>query len=89
MKAPVIRHRFHDPNPIARMNRQALREAGVLTVTLLGGPGCGKTTLIAATVGGAIAAVKPSTSSTRTPVCIGNRTRLRKATATSTSAASR
>jgi hydrogenase nickel incorporation protein HypB len=52
MKAPVIRHRFHDPNPIAQMNRAALREAGVLTVGLLGGPGCGKTTLIAATVEG-------------------------------------
>jgi hydrogenase nickel incorporation protein HypB len=49
MKAPVITHRFHDPNPIARLNRSALRDAGVLTVSILGGPGCGKTTLIAAT----------------------------------------
>jgi hydrogenase nickel incorporation protein HypB len=50
MNAPVISHRFHDPNPIAGLNRTALREARVLTVSLLGGPGCGKTTLIADTV---------------------------------------
>jgi hydrogenase nickel incorporation protein HypB len=51
MNAPVITHRFHDANPIARLNRDALRAAGVLTVSILGGPGCGKTSLIAATVG--------------------------------------
>lgn len=50
MKAPIITHRFHDPNPIARLNRAALREAGVLTVGILGGPGCGKTTLISSTL---------------------------------------
>ena len=49
MPAPVISHRFHDANPVARLNRDALRAAGVLTVSLLGGPGCGKTSLIAAT----------------------------------------
>jgi hydrogenase nickel incorporation protein HypB len=49
MNAPVISHRFHDPNPIARLNRDALRQAGVLTVSIVGGPGCGKTTLIAET----------------------------------------
>ena len=49
MNAPVISHRFHDRNPIAALNCLALRQAGVLTVSLLGGPGCGKTTLIAAT----------------------------------------
>lgn len=49
MNAPVINHRFHDPNPIARLNRDALRQAGVLTVSIVGGPGCGKTTLIAET----------------------------------------
>ena len=50
MKAPVIEKRFHDTNPIARLNRQALREANVLTINVLGGPGCGKTSLIAATI---------------------------------------
>jgi hydrogenase nickel incorporation protein HypB len=50
MNAPVITHRFHDGNPIARLNRTALREAGVLAVTVLGGPGCGKTTLITRTI---------------------------------------
>ena len=50
MRAPVISNRFHDPNPIARLNRAALREAGVLTVGVFGGPGCGKTSLIAATI---------------------------------------
>jgi hydrogenase nickel incorporation protein HypB len=50
MNAPVINRRFHDANPIARLNRAALREAGVVAVSILGGPGCGKTTLITATV---------------------------------------
>jgi hydrogenase nickel incorporation protein HypB len=50
MKAPVIEKRFHDPNPLAAMNRQALREAGVFTVSIAGGPGCGKTSLIDATI---------------------------------------
>jgi hydrogenase nickel incorporation protein HypB len=50
MKAPVIHGRSHDANPVARLNRDVLRRAGVLTVSLLGGPGCGKTSLVAATV---------------------------------------
>jgi hydrogenase nickel incorporation protein HypB len=50
MQAPVISNRFHDPNPIARLNRTALRDAGILTVSLLGGPGCGKTALVAETL---------------------------------------
>ena len=50
MNAPVISHRFHDSNPVARLNRDVLRAAGVLAVSILGGPGCGKTTLITATV---------------------------------------
>jgi hydrogenase nickel incorporation protein HypB len=50
MKAPVIEKRFHDANPIAKLNRDALRESGVLTLNILGGPGCGKTSLIAATI---------------------------------------
>jgi hydrogenase nickel incorporation protein HypB len=50
MRAPTISSRFHDPNPVAHLNRAALREAGVLGVGVFGGPGCGKTTLIAATI---------------------------------------
>src|SRR5215217_5142836 len=50
MRTPVISHRFHDANPIARLNRTALRQADVLTVSILGGPGCGKTTMIGSTV---------------------------------------
>jgi hydrogenase nickel incorporation protein HypB len=50
MKAPVIEKRFHDANPIARMNREALRHAGVVAINVLGGPGCGKTSLIAKTI---------------------------------------
>ena len=50
MKAPVIESRFHDPNPIATLNRETLRKAGIVTVSIVGGPGCGKTTLIDATL---------------------------------------
>ena len=50
MRAPVISDRFHDSNPVARLNRDALREAGVLGVAIFGGPGCGKTSLIAETI---------------------------------------
>ena len=35
---------------VARLNRQRLREAGVFTIDLIGGPGCGKTTLVQQTV---------------------------------------
>ena len=50
MIAPVIEKRFHHANPVADINRAALREAGVFTVSVLGGPGCGKTSLIDATL---------------------------------------
>jgi hydrogenase nickel incorporation protein HypB len=50
MKTPVIQRRFHGSNPIARLNRRMLRDADILTVTILGGPGCGKTSLIASTI---------------------------------------
>ena len=50
MHAPVIDHRFHNPNPVASLNRSILRDAGVHTVGIVGGPGCGKTTLITATI---------------------------------------
>jgi hydrogenase nickel incorporation protein HypB len=46
MRAPVIERGFHDTNPIAKLNRQTLGEAGIFTVSVSGGPGCGKTSLI-------------------------------------------
>lgn len=39
-----------DSSDIARMNSAALQKAGILAVSIVGGPGCGKTTLINATV---------------------------------------
>jgi hydrogenase nickel incorporation protein HypB len=50
MRAPVIDHRFQTPNATACANRTLLHDAGVLTVGLIGGPGCGKTSLITATI---------------------------------------
>ena len=35
---------------VAAMNRQSLREAGVFCVNLIGGPGCGKTSLLQVTL---------------------------------------
>lgn len=40
----------HRPNSFADLNRLTLKAAGVATVSILGGPGCGKTTLIDATI---------------------------------------
>lgn len=50
MKARVIQRPFDGREPVARLNRRALRNAGVLAVGLAGDPGCGKTSLIAATI---------------------------------------
>lgn len=50
MNAPVIAKRFHHLNPIADLNRQALRDANVRVISVVGGPGCGKTTLIDAAI---------------------------------------
>jgi len=50
MRAPVIDHRLQVPNATASANRALLHDAGVLTVGIVGGPGCGKTTLITATI---------------------------------------
>src|SRR3569623_273469 len=50
MKAPIIERRLHAPDPVARLNRRLLGDAGVFTVGVIGGPGCGKTTLIDATI---------------------------------------
>src|SRR4051794_34913233 len=46
MKTLVIEKRTHDPNPVAKSNRAVLHRAGVFTVAIIGGPGCGKTSLI-------------------------------------------
>ena len=37
-------------HPLARQNRALLREAGVRAIGLFGGPGCGKSSLVSATV---------------------------------------
>jgi hydrogenase nickel incorporation protein HypB len=50
MTAPVIDDRFHKANLIADLNRKAFRDADIVAVSVLGGPGCGKTTLIDATI---------------------------------------
>lgn len=50
MKAPVIEKRFHDPNPVAALNRHALWKERVFCVSVVGGPGSGKTTLINETI---------------------------------------
>lgn len=50
MRAAVIDHQFQHPNSVASANRSLLHDAGVLTVGIIGGPGCGKTTLITATI---------------------------------------
>jgi hydrogenase nickel incorporation protein HypB len=50
MNAPVIEKRFREPNLVAKLNRQRLNEAKVFTVNVVGGPGCGKTSLIDSTI---------------------------------------
>ena len=40
-----------DADAICERNRRALRAADVYTVGIIGGPGCGKTTLLDATIG--------------------------------------
>src|SRR5688572_29709669 len=50
MNAQLIERRTHDPNPVAKLNRERLGQAGVFAVRVVGGPGCGKTSLIDATV---------------------------------------
>lgn len=50
MKVSVIDKRVHEFHAVASQNRNAFRDAGVLAVRVLGGPGCGKTSLIASTI---------------------------------------
>jgi hydrogenase nickel incorporation protein HypB len=50
MSIPVIDKRVHEFHAIACLNRNAFQDAGVFVVSVLGGPGCGKTSLITATM---------------------------------------
>jgi hydrogenase nickel incorporation protein HypB len=52
MSTPLVTGRHRPADPIARQNRALLREAGVHAVALFGGPGCGKTALLRATLQG-------------------------------------
>ncbi len=46
MNIPVVENVLKFNDEIAGMNREAFRAAGVTVVNLIGGPGCGKTTLL-------------------------------------------
>lgn len=47
MRTPAI---TSGANPFSELNREALRESEIFTISVVGGPGCGKTTLIDATI---------------------------------------
>lgn len=49
-KAPATAGHVHSPNVIADLNRVTLGEAGILAISVMGGPGCGKTALIDAAI---------------------------------------
>jgi hydrogenase nickel incorporation protein HypB len=50
MRTPVIKKPASGSNPFLELNRRALRQAEIFTISVVGGPGCGKTTLIDATI---------------------------------------
>ena len=50
MRVQVVQNVLKLNDEIAALNRDRLRQAGVFAVDLLGGPGCGKTALIEATL---------------------------------------
>ena len=50
MNAVVIEKRFTEPELIAKLNRELIHKAKVFAVNVVGGPGCGKTSLIDATI---------------------------------------
>ena len=52
MRIPVIEKVLKLNDEIAALNRQMLRAAGIFAVDLIGAPGCGKTSLLEATVRG-------------------------------------
>lgn len=50
MRVSVVQNVLKLNDEIAAMNREILRRAGVLTIDLIGAPGCGKTALLEATI---------------------------------------
>jgi hydrogenase nickel incorporation protein HypB len=50
MNAVVVEKRFTEHELIAKLNREQLGKAKVFAVNVVGGPGCGKTSLIDATI---------------------------------------
>jgi hydrogenase nickel incorporation protein HypB len=50
MHVEVIESVLKLNDDVARLNRQRLHEAGVFTIDIIGGPGCGKTTLVTETL---------------------------------------
>ncbi len=50
MRVPVVENVLKLNDEVAALNRQALRDAGVFTVDLIGAPGCGKTALLEKTL---------------------------------------
>lgn len=50
MQVQVVENILKLNDELAGLNRSQLRKAGVFTIDLLGGPGCGKTTLVERTV---------------------------------------
>jgi hydrogenase nickel incorporation protein HypB len=50
MKVPVVQNILKLNDEIAAANREFLSEAGVLTIDLMGAPGCGKTAILEATI---------------------------------------
>jgi len=50
MHVEVVENVLKLNDDVARRNRAVLHEAGVFTIDLLGGPGCGKTTLVERTL---------------------------------------
>lgn len=50
MKVPVVENVLKLNDEVAQFNRRQFADAGVYAVDLIGGPGCGKTTLLEATL---------------------------------------
>ena len=50
MKVPVVENVLKLNDEVAALNRQTIADAGVYAIDLIGGPGCGKTTLLEATL---------------------------------------